>query len=149
MTPKNGLRPRRKRTPVRRWRWAIRRDVRVLPRVRRWFATCAARSGISLSARGAWQCTLVLIEAVNNAMVHANPRQRDKGIELALTFAPHRVTMAVTDSGPPFAAPSQRVPAVTRTRGRGWYLMRALCRRVTVQRRRGQNTVRMWYDEQQ
>lgn len=126
---------------------AIRSDLRYVPWVRRWVGACVAEAGADLSVRGVWRCTLVLMEAVNNAMVHAHRRRPEAWVELEIILAPRRVTMTVTDTGPPFTVPPHRRPRVTRASGRGWYLMRTLCRQVTVRRHGGKNRVRMIYDD--
>ncbi|MBI2343255.1 MAG: ATP-binding protein [Deltaproteobacteria bacterium] len=131
-----------------RWQFAIQNDLRYVAWLRSFFPAAVRVADIPLSARGCWQCTLVLVEAVNNAVLHGHRGDHSPWITMTLVLRPKRVQMTVMNPGPPFRLPpSHRVPPLEQTDGRGLYLIMEYCRRVRLRRVQRQNILEMTYVE--
>lgn len=119
-----------------------------LPWLRRLVAaTGVAAGGAPLSPAAVWRCTAALIEAVNNAIVHASRRDARRHIWLRCRVEGRRVTLTVRDTGRAFTPRWDIMPSPARTTGRGLYLMRTLMDRVRYRRRNSGNEITLEYHD--
>lgn len=117
-----------------------------------WLRQLVAATGISaggapLSPAAVWRCTAALIEAVNNAMVHAHRRDARRRVWLRCRVEGRRVTLTVRDMGRAFTPRWDTMPSPARTTGRGLYLMRTLMDRVQYRRRNNGNEMMLIYHD--
>jgi serine phosphatase RsbU (regulator of sigma subunit)/anti-sigma regulatory factor (Ser/Thr protein kinase) len=149
--PAHASRPPRRNTSrrcaVRSWRIAIPSDPHYLPWLQAWLPACADNAGSSLSRQGLWRATLVLIEAVTNAIFHAHTSDPTKWITIVLTLKQHAMTLTIEDSGPPFRWRPTCNPDMAVAHGRGLYLMESFCQRVTLKRIRGGNALTLYLED--
>ena len=85
-----------------------------------------------------------VVEAINNAVLHAYGGRTGGRVELAVHLSGGTLVVEVADRGPPFSPPpaSAATPALSES-GRGWPIMRAWMDEVDVLRRDGRNVVRL------
>ena len=78
-------------------------------------------------------------EALANAMMYGNARDPGKRVTLEAWCAPHRIRIRITDEGPGFdpgSLPDPTTPQnLSRTRGRGVFLIRELMDEVSFNER--------------
>lgn len=101
---------------------------RLLPALNR------AGAGGRLTRNAEWRCTVALIEAINNAIIHAHGRDSRRRIWLTCTTGGRSVRMTVRDEGRPFRFHRAAVPSPLRSHGRGLYLIRTLMTQVRYRR---------------
>jgi anti-sigma regulatory factor (Ser/Thr protein kinase) len=83
-----------------------------------------------------------VVEAVVNAIRHANGEDQAKRVILEFEWEPPRVIVRVLDEGPPFAARIPEVPVHgLDEEGRGLFLMSSMSDDIEVLRRNGGNQV--------
>ncbi|MBI2345489.1 MAG: ATP-binding protein [Deltaproteobacteria bacterium] len=124
----------------------IQSSTRYLPWLRRLVGAIGRANGRALSPAVQWRCTVALIEAVDNAIVHAHHRAVGRRIWVHCRIADRRITIAVQDNGAPFRPPGCAVPKPLLTRGRGIYLMRELMHRARFRRFANGNVVTLTYE---
>ena len=123
-------------------------STQYLPWLRRFVAAWGAPKGpAQLSPQGVWRCTVALIEAVNNAVIHAHRRDATRPIWLRCTLRDGMVQLRVRDSGRPFFPQWVKMPAVDRDGGRGLYLMHAFMDDVRYRRWANGNEIELTYNE--
>lgn len=110
-------------------------------------AAGAAAGGAPLSPTAVWRCTAALIEAVNNAIVHACRRDARRRVWLRCRIDGRRVTLTVRDTGRVFTPRWDAMPSPVRTTGRGLYLMRTLMDRVQYRRYDNGNEMTLVYND--
>lgn len=118
-----------------------------LPWLRRLVGAAGAAADRPLTPTAVWRCTAALVEAVNNAIIHAHRRDADRPVWVRCCIEGHRVKLTVRDEGPAFAPQWDRLPAPGRSKGRGLYLMRTLMQRVRYRRRNGGNEIELTYED--
>jgi phosphoserine phosphatase RsbU/P len=85
-----------------------------------------------------------VVEAINNAVLHAYGGRTGGRVELGVRLSGGSLVVEVTDRGPPFVPPPESaVPRALSESGRGWPIMRAWMDEVNVVRRDGRNVVRL------
>lgn len=119
-----------------------------LPWLRRWVAAMGTVAGRTpLSPAAVWRCTAALIEAVNNAIVHAHRRDARRRVWLRCRIEGRRVTLTVRDTGRAFTPRRDAMPSPVCTAGRGLSLMRMLMDRVQYRRRSNGNEMTLVYHD--
>lgn len=103
----------------------------------------------TLSATAQWRCTVALIEAVNNAVIHAHRRDAQRRIWLTCVVHHRSVRLTVADEGRRFRWPRAAMPDPRRTGGRGIYLMRTLMHHVRYRRQGRRNLMELTYHDSQ
>ncbi len=87
---------------------------------------------------------LSLVEAVENAVRHANRGDHSRRVRVTLRWHAPEAVAEVEDEGPPFDLPeTDPDPAEAREGGRGLYLMRRLADRLEMERTERGNLVRL------
>ncbi len=89
------------------------------------------------------ECTLALIEAVNNAIFHAHRRQKHLLVGLAFEVKKNSLVISVSDSGVGIGRPARLDPERAVSGGRGLFLIENIVTCVDHLRTTKGHTVRM------
>ena len=95
-------------------------------------------SGTATDSRLRFRLQVVLAEAIANAILRGNRECRDKAVNVHALLVPDEVRIEVTDEGEgfdPLAVPEPLVEGLSRTDGRGLFLMRHLADAVAFNAR--------------
>lgn len=91
---------------------------------------------------------LPLVEAVTNAVVHANHSDPTLPVVVELGSDQDRLVVRISDRGAPFELaefPPGEIPDLESDHGRGVFLMRQMCDGVAVERLADGNCVILWW----
>lgn len=124
--------------------FTIASDTRYLAPLRQWIAAMGTLAGRRMIPRRTLlACTLVLIEAVDNAIFHAHRGRRSLPIRVAMSVQDDAVVLEVVDQGRGVGRHRLARPEALVAHGRGLYLIHRLMTRVESRMQRGQHVLRM------
>ena len=98
-------------------------------------------SAAGLPPQASYECALALVEAVDNAIIHAHKRRENKLIDIGISVRKHCVLLEIGDNGGGFRLENIKEPIVSQITGRGIYLIKAMMDRVEYKK----NVLRMEY----
>ncbi len=99
-------------------------------------------AGQGCTEREVQDSELALVEACNNAILHASAAERGYPVLIEATCNPLEIEMRITDHTDGFNMPEHAVlPSATSERGRGLYLIKALVDSADYRRGAGENTL--------
>ena len=120
----------------------IRSETRYLSTLRD-VVRAAAHAAGGLPAAAVEALCVALVEAVDNAIVHAHGRQQHRPIRIELAVRDGACELTVVDTGPGIGERACREPRALACRGRGLYLIRQMMTSVASRRSRGRHALRM------
>jgi anti-sigma regulatory factor (Ser/Thr protein kinase) len=125
----------------------IRSDTRYLAVLRDWVrAACRACGEHRLPKGAAFAASVALVEAVDNAIIHAHGRRRKLPIRIELALRPDALAIDVIDRGKGIGHHPAMAPEMMASRGRGLFLIGRVMARVKSTSRRGEHRLRMeWH----
>lgn len=127
--------------------FTIRSDTAYLAPLRAWVDAAFALSGHGrMRGRAMLAVSMALVEAVDNAIVHAHRRRRHLPIGIAIAINTRSVRLTVVDTGRGIGDLPDREPRVTASRGRGIFLIRRVMSRVSSCCCDGRHELRMVLD---
>lgn len=127
--------------------FTIRSDTRYLALLRQWVGAVATVVGPRHFPAGALQdCTLALIEAVDNAIFHAHRCKACLPIRVAISVHDTTVVLEVADCGNGVGRHLKACPDAMVDHGRGLFLIHRLMSRVKSCRRSGYHVLTMVRD---
>lgn len=91
----------------------------------------------ALKAKKPYPLTQILVEAYNNAVVHAHHRNKNKWIGIDIFLTPKMGRIRVTDRGRGLKGARQKKSGLWNTRGRGMQLIEAYADRVSHRHHNG------------
>lgn len=105
-------------------------------------------SGIHLSKMESFDIELCVVEAVNNAILHAYNNRSGHSVEVVIRLLPGRLVLQVSDRGKPLEkTPAAELEppdsAVPSEGGRGWYLIHRIMDDVRYASSGGKHTLTM------
>lgn len=126
--------------------FTIRSDTRYLSALRRMVEALSAMSGRSLmNRRAVIACSMALVEAVDNAIIHAHKRNKSLPIKIAVCVNQKEVVMDVVDMGSGISQLNPIEPDAMSCRGRGLFVINRAMTSVTSCRGKGHHKLRMIY----
>lgn len=122
----------------------IRSDTRYLAVLRDWVrAACVVGAEGALPQDAILATSIALVEAVDNAIIHAHGRRRELPIRIELTIARGSVVIEVVDRGKGMGHLAISEPGMMASRGRGLFMIGSVMRSVRSTLRGGQHRLRM------
>ena len=94
----------------------------------------------ALKAKKPYPLTQILVEAYNNAVVHAHHRNKKKRVAIDIFLTPKMGRIRVTDSGKGWRGQKRGNAGLWGTRGRGMQLIEAYADRISHRHRNGRHT---------
>lgn len=124
----------------------IESDTRYLSFLRGWLDAAVRVAGNGLfTKRASIECSLALIEAVDNAIFHAHKKRRELPIRVSVSIADECAVIEVADKGRGFLEPAGSLPDAMADHGRGLFLMKSVMSKVESKTGNGIHTMRMTY----
>ncbi|MDP2600362.1 MAG: ATP-binding protein [Deltaproteobacteria bacterium] len=93
----------------------------------------------ALKAKKPYPLTQILVEAYNNAVVHAHHRNKNRWIGIDILFTPKMGRIRVSDSGKGLKSRKKSRSGLWGTRGRGMQLIEAYADRISHRHRNGRH----------
>ena len=133
-------------SPMFRCEFTIRSDTRYLTVLRQCVPAAAEAAGFrDLPRKAAQECTLALIEAVDNAIFHAHGRRSSLPIRISVSVSAAAISIEVSDRGDGIGRTVEYDPDSMIAHGRGLFLIREIMDNVESRVRGGRHTLRMRY----
>ncbi len=124
----------------------IRSDTRYLSALRRMIEAISTAVGKShMNMRSVIACSMALVEAVDNAIIHAHRRNKSIPIRIAVFVNQKEIVMDVIDMGGGISQLNPTEPDAMSCHGRGLFIINEAMTSVTSQMGRGHHKLRMIY----